>query len=340
MIYDKTRRFAIITLKALTMPNDDMFTIYYDSLTEATWFQDLSNRLSNASLKLIGERERNPHFIEELIKYDRPDIILTHHEEPVLVLEKTTEVPTGHNVGQRFARLVRAVEHGILTLYYFPYDARKHGKYTSMCNLNIRLIQACLKIESIHKTPLLTINWLTDNSGELITDGTEDRRVAEIVEDFIKTGFNNYCPEVEKQIEDMKNEYNKRLKIRASYGGFPPSVLCYKTQDFLRTNSIKHCDNDFLKRPYTYVYIMDMSVAKCKRQDPYTGTQFIYDYIVCRKGKKPSEKKNNLVLNFPSISQKEWFRNNPNDPKTKSCNWYLTANALLFKDGIFFNKLN
>ena len=50
------------------------------------------------------------NIIQKLLKYDRPDIILVKEGVPKLVIEKTREVPTGHNVGQRFARLVNAVE--------------------------------------------------------------------------------------------------------------------------------------------------------------------------------------------------------------------------------------
>ena len=39
----------------------------------------------------------------------------------LLVVKKTREVPTGHNVGQRMARLIRAVELGIPTIYFCPF---------------------------------------------------------------------------------------------------------------------------------------------------------------------------------------------------------------------------
>ena len=78
---------------------------------------------------------------------------------------------------------------------------------------------------------------------------------------------------------------------------------------------------------------MDMTPDKCKRQDPYTGTTFIYDYMVCRTGSSVEDKKCNLVLSFPKLTVDIWKSKNPNDPTTKSCNWYLTANMFLLKDG-------
>ncbi|MFL6318179.1 MAG: hypothetical protein ACJ73C_15780, partial [Nitrososphaeraceae archaeon] len=57
------------------------------------------------------------------------DIILVEDEVPKLILEKTREVPTGHNVGQRFGRLVNAAEEGVMVIFFLPFIARKHGKY-------------------------------------------------------------------------------------------------------------------------------------------------------------------------------------------------------------------
>ena len=316
-----------------------MYTIYYDSLTEATWFQDLSPHLKDANFEIIQRRGQNLQVVEELLTYDKPDIILLKNHKPVLVLEKTTEVPTGHNVGQRFARLVRAVELGVLTIYYFPYDARKHGRYSSLCNLNIRLIDACLNIEKIHGVPLLTVNWPADSDGELIMDGTENERISALLNDCLQHGFNDRSPEVVLQLKKMQEDYDKRLKAFPKYGHLPPSVERYKTHEFCKKYNIEDVDKSFAKREFTYVYKMIMTPAKCKRQDPYTGTQFIYDYMVCRNGVLPSDKKNNLVLYFPILTKEIWFEKNPNDISSKSCNWYLTANGLLFKDAFFFNNL-
>ena len=86
-------------------------TIYCDAKHEGLWFRDLSPLLRNAKFATIGRRGTNPPIIESLVFYDRPDIILLYNEEPVLVLEKTTEVPSGHNIGQRLGRMVRALEY-------------------------------------------------------------------------------------------------------------------------------------------------------------------------------------------------------------------------------------
>lgn len=312
-------------------------TIYYDSLTEASWFQELNPIFYNATFEIIKTRGSNPEIIEDITMYDKPDIIVLKDNSPILVLEKTSEVPTGHNVGQRFARLVRAIELGIPTIYYYPFDAKKHGEYAGICNLNIRLLEASFKILDIHNTPLLSVNWLTDSHGELITDGSENITLKNILKDYIESGFDKNCTSFKTHIAYMKNEYNARLKKRPSYRKMPPSIKTYTTKDFCSEFNIENVPEDFLAKEYTYVYKIGMNPSSCKRQDPYTGTQFIYDYILCRYGPSVTEKKANLVLYFPNLDSVTWFIKNPNNPNTKSCNWYLTANAFLFVDKISFN---
>lgn len=309
--------------------------IYYDSLTEASWFAELNEEFSieTNEYRLIGSRGKNPAIVDKLVEYDRPDIIVVRNGKPVLVLEKTQEVPTGHNVGQRFARLVRAIEMGVPAVYYFPFDAKKHGEYAGICNLNIRLIYAAERMREIHDTPLLCVNWLTDREGELIVDGTENIELSEMLESYVSSGYSKNCDGFRRQLNKMHSEYVTRLSQRRSYGSLPPSVVCVSTTAFCNQNRILGVRQSFFERRSTYVYTMDMTEEKCKRQDPYTGTAFIYDYMVCRNGPNVENKKANLVLRFPNIRKSVWLMKNPNDPTTKSCNWYLTANLLLFEDG-------
>ena len=312
-----------------------MFDIYYDSLTEADWFSNLNKAFDfdiNHYVK-IAARGKNPPVIEQITAYDKPDIILLGDNKPLLVLEKTQEVPTGHNVGQRFARLVRAIEMGVPTIYFFPFDARKHGKYSNICNLNIRLLKAAEIMLEIHRTPLLCINWPTDSHGELVVDGTENDTIRNVLGSYVESGFDKDCEGIRKHISHMKEEYSARLKIEPSYSELPPSVKCYGTSSFISKFSCSGLPSSFINRERTFVYTMEMKPDKCKRQDPYTGTAFLYDYLRCRKGDKVGDKSNNLVLYFPLITKATWNRNNPNDSGKKSCNWYLTANMLLFRDG-------
>lgn len=314
---------------------DSTYDIYYDSLTEAAWFSSLNPAfdIDCNRYHVIERRGNNPALVDEITKYDKPDIILIQNNKPLLVIEITQEVPTGHNVGQRFARLVRAVEMGIPTIYFFPFDAKKHGEYAGVCNLNIRLLAAAKKMLQIHKTPLLCINWKTDSSGEIVVDGTENDEIIALLKSYLDSGFDKNCTGIRSHLAFMSEEYHRRLAIRPSYAKLPPSVEQYVTTSFVRNYNLPRLPSGFMGREKTYVYKMVMTPEKCKRQDPYTGTAFIYDYIVCRNGPNPKDKANNLVLYFPKLTIEVWNQKNPNDITTKSCNWYLTANMLLFKDG-------
>ena len=97
-------------------------TIFYDAPHEHDWFKSLDPRLKNIQSKKILSRGSNkPEIVNELILYDRLDIIFLLDDKPVLVLEKTEEVPSGHNVGQRIGRLARAVELGVPIIKFFPF---------------------------------------------------------------------------------------------------------------------------------------------------------------------------------------------------------------------------
>ena len=56
--------------------------------------------------------------------------------------------------------------------------------------------------------------------------------------------------------------------------------------------------------PLSLVYEIRIMEEKCKRTDPYTGTQFVYDYIECRKGPNITDKISNLILYLPISHEK------------------------------------
>lgn len=289
--------------------------------------------------KTIKGRGKNPDIIEGLIQYDRPDIILTRGSRALLVIEKTREVPTGHNVGQRVARLVRAVESNVPTIIFFPFDARKHGIHSNICNLNIRILLAFERMWDIHECPILALNWISDEDGELLDDESEDDEIKLILNNFVNSGFDPRCSSFIEVRKNNNQEYRDRLAARPLYGKPPPSVVFKNTDDFLNSLDFLIEPNirmELLQNSESLVYLIKMTEENCKRQDPYTGTQFIYDYAYCRTGKMPEDKNKNLILHFPQIRKNVWQEKNPNDLNTKSCNWYLIANALVFADGIEF----
>lgn len=311
-------------------------TAFCDDYNEFRWFIGLAPEFQSAQFERIEARGKNPPVIENLIRYDRPDVILLIGGRPVLVLEKTREVPTGHNVGQRMGRLVRAVELGVPTIKFFPFDARKHGVHSSICNLNARLLLAFEQMSVIHETPTVAVNWPSNESGELLDDSRADRTLSDLLQQYVASGFDRDCAAFYRARVAQREEYKRRCEVFAGYGEPPPSLTIENTQDALaRLGADLIFDGVHLlaRRQESVVYEIGMTESKCRRTDPYTGTQFIYDYIYCRTGSGVEDKRRNLILHFPKIRQQVWERENPDDSRRKSCNWYLTANALVFSDG-------
>ncbi len=314
--------------------------IYSDSLIEYEWFRNLHPELKTLKFELIQRRGKNIPLIEELIKYDRPDIILADEDKAYLVVEITREVPTGHNVGQRLARMIRALELRIPTLYFCPFKARKHGVYSSILNMNGRLFDAFIKMQNIHKTPIFLVNWKCDINGELINDGSENDENSEIINHLVENSFTfNKNFNIRKSDKLLEN-FKLSCENFPNYLTPPKSVEIFDTNELIESNKSFFKDQEIQKlKKYnqSVIYTIKMKQSStAKRQDPYTGTQFLYDYLYCRNGVNVEDKEKNLILYFPLINKDFWKLTNPNISSNKSSNWYITANGLLFNDGYIF----
>jgi len=142
------------------MPN---FIILYDEPHEAEWFRSLHDDLKDANEESITRNQQWPK-VQSVLAYDRPDIILLDNGTPILIIEETVEVPSGHNVGQRFARIAAAAENHVPCLYFGPYVAKKHGGETAGPRyINVRLFHALDAMVRTTGTAVTTINWPVDN---------------------------------------------------------------------------------------------------------------------------------------------------------------------------------
>lgn len=305
-------------------------TIYGDDAQEALWFQSLTPMLETAERKLLNTDV--PTEVESLLEYDRPDIILVKDSEPVLVLERTSMVPTGTNISQRFGRLIRAVEEGVPAVMYQPFKARKHGEHSSICWANARDLWAMSKATKFHDAPFWAIEWPSDDDGELLTDGTEDKYVSDFIEAFINSSYDTDNMEDEKDLirQRMKDAYNTSRSKTNSYKTLPRSVDMVDTADVV--------DGDFPnymnERDETIVYDVGLSESSLPREDPYTGAQFVYDYGWCRDGPSVQDRTRNLVINVTKLTAEEWCTLVDNDPDLKRSLWYELADAFTFKDTV------
>ncbi len=320
--------------------------LYYDDEQEINWFISLDARLEDMEKKVIRGRGRNENeIINELIIYDRPDIIVVVDNEPKLVIEKTEEVPSGHNVGQRIARLVRAAELNIPIIKFFPFLAMKHGKYASRCFVRPNIFLAFQKMKEFHGVHALAINWQCDKDYELIRDGSENSFLKKLISSFIENNYNlNGMSETIEAEKIMNREYTKRVASNSSYRRLAPSLSISETNRVLSEISNSYGNQSFenyiTERNISLIYTIKMTPQNCRREDPYTGTQFIYDYIYCRTGSSIYDRNKNFLLKFPLITKKRWIDANPLDINRKSFLWYTLADFIILKDGILKRSEN
>ena len=319
------------------------FTIYYEAEQEGRWFQGLSKHLASAEMRLMRTYGKNPRVIDELITYDLPDVILVVNDEPKIVLEKTEEVPTGHNVGQRFARLVRAAELGVMVIYFLPFAAMKHGKYANPCWVNARLLGAMFRVWEIHKTPFIAVDWPHDKDYELLRNGTEDKVVRKLIDELLETSFDLDAASLIEQMKvEMERAMKQAIERNKGYEGPPGSVRIEPTGDYLHSIRGKFKDTDLPghldARNQTLIYRIGMTEENCRREDPYTGMQLIYDYQYCRHGRTKYDRHTNLILDFPEIRKEVWLARNPYESQKKRRLWYLVPDLLVFEDGVINPK--
>ena len=161
------------------------FTILYDEPQEAEWFRSLNTSLANAKEVAITDARLWPGM-QGVLSYDRPDIVLLDGETPILVVEETMEVPSGHNVGQRFARIAAAAEAGVPFLYFAPYVAMKHGgKTAGRRYVNARLFHAVDAMERKTGTAVTTVNWPVDEDYEVRRGQAKDSDARDYVATFL-----------------------------------------------------------------------------------------------------------------------------------------------------------
>src|SRR5215469_18313101 len=104
-------------------------------------------------------------------------------------------------------------------LFFIPFAARKHGKHSGVCYMPGRFFMALHKIQSIHKVPMLAINWPSDNSYELIRNGNENVEIGELIDDLIYRNFDySKC----ERISMLWNLMTERYKVCKKSTSQPP----------------------------------------------------------------------------------------------------------------------
>jgi hypothetical protein len=190
----------------------------------------------------------------------------------------------------------------------------------------------------IHEVPILAINWPSDSSYELMRDNSESALVSQLINELIANKFDySKCAKINEIRNLMAERIQNCVKRTAEP---PPNVKTENTEKYFAMLEKKFPADYMLvqsatkSRPISVIYYIGMTEQNCRRTDPYTGTQFVYDYLSCRHGKNTSDKHSNLILSLPNISKAVWTKANQNKSSSKSALWYATADLIVLKDGI------
>jgi hypothetical protein len=310
-----------------------IWTIYYDQIHEGDWFSSLHPALGDADiLPMSGAVDENGS-LRHVLNHDRPDIVLAYNRHPVVVLERTTEVPSGHNVGQRFARLAAAAEAGAPLVYFGPYVARKHGGKTAGPRwMNLRLFQALDRVATIHNAAVTTINWPVDGNYELIRSPSKDTRVRDYLEllvEIIRTdGLLRLNQSVARSYFqarqlDERRRFCAGMRTAGLYEQPPPSVRILSGQVAAR-------EFRYRKLARHEEVVLYRIGARYLRSDPYAGSALLYRYLYVL-GEQECDRI--LILHLPHVTQQAWD-DAVRSPRRKDVRLFSAfADGMIFADG-------
>ena len=307
--------------------------IYYDGYHEGIWFRDLHPRLAGTALYPFPGGTPSSHGLAAVLAYDRPDIVLTDDQGvPLLSLERTIEVPSGHNVGQRFARLAAAARAGVPAVYFGPYSAYKHGGVTQGPRyMNLRLFHAIDATMRVEDSPITTIRWPTDADFEIIHGPEKDGRLTEYLELFFelldeggvnwaRDGLLNSNFERQQELERLAF-IDREVRQPEQYDGPPPSVVIGHPTEFPSLRGIRLPNQDVVLYDVGMRYI---------RSDPYTGMAILYAYLYCSGMEARSR---TLILRFAEISMAMWDVAARSSRRKDIRLFREVADGIIFSDG-------
>lgn len=312
------------------------YEVFCDSLQEGMWFKNLHPDFANANLVVIpgSQREQKRYGIDRVLQYDRPDIVLKDNNTVIFVLERTVEVPSGHNVGQRFGRLVAAAKERIPVVYFGPYMAYKHGGDTAGPRyMNLRLFYSLKNVSEYYNTAITTINWPVDAHCEVIKTSVKDIRLKEYMNLFLSyynfngmDGLTEYIKNSSFQMQQYQEQMvfaQNEIRDPYQYDSPPDSVEIMSVYQF----ESEYCRIPNLSRRIKDVLIYHVGMNYI-RSDPYTGMATLYHYLYGRDDLIQ-------ILHFPNIYYDEWCKLRKT---TKTYRMYKEfCYAILFADGLVFH---
>lgn len=275
-----------------------------------------------------GNFHRIPEAIKRILYLDAVDVIIEINKKPIFALEISQEAGSGHNVFQRFARIVAAAENNVPVAYIYPEAKlvyRESADRYSWDRLNPNIFTALEKIMRIHNSPALFYYFPSEFNGDLheipeshrglIYDDiflsspdasdSEMKKFFKYVDAVVRKSIDNSDDLLlinDEIIEERRNWMQEQFNLRNGRinQGSPYSATIEVPTSSLLKFIKKYAGEDYEigellpSRDKTIIYTIKNPTRI--RSDPYTGVLATLDYLITRRGKNIEDRNKNLVL--------------------------------------------
>lgn len=149
----------------------DSYVIYGDELSDELLAEHfmLRERLEGAIVQRLPRYTQAPPFLRALLAWERSDWVISRNEEVVCTVEFSRHGYTGDNSFQRFARLYRAAELGIPSIYFTPFNRARLNELdegrNSPRNVAPELFETLILMSEQFGVPCLAIDWPITTGG-------------------------------------------------------------------------------------------------------------------------------------------------------------------------------
>lgn len=315
-----------------------MFTVWYaDSEELANWI------IHNTKLKYLQYKLRQlyksdaenrskfywlPTHVKQILYLDCPDVIIARNGKPLISIEISKEAGTGHNVFQRFGRLLASVENGVPSLYIYPEAVwiKRQNTNGRWDRINPLIFKAIERATRIHGIPVLLFYFPSYFNGNTTqrppnpeqkglrfdpnypacpdADDPEMKALFDVINKFLDDpGRALRSLEIDERRTWMITEYcrkggdTKKWSPLTSVIEVPTEVVLKYIKDKIGDNTYEF-NPDFLpSRKTTVIYVADSKF----RADPYAGALSAIDYLKCRTGRTYEDREKNLAIAWGKI---------------------------------------
>ena len=269
----------------------------------------------------------------ELNEFDRNDAIISLDADPLLTIEQTIMNPSGHNLPQRFAKLVKAAEFGVPAIYYYPEYARRSNSDPNPRYVNVRVPLSQFRLTELFEVPSLSVLWPTDPSTLQPSRRLVDHQnLANSVDEIVNAGLQGrplwnlpYVQRAQQEMTRVIGQYGHRYPTSPSWRAVYPQGLPWTARGSSRAvDPPDSCElvpthaylsqlwatrgrrltstrkTEFLAaRTHSMVFRSTLNAEETGPEHPYPGHAAMLDILYARNGRLPQDREVNLICELP-----------------------------------------